>query len=369
MSSSDLTQTDEEARGPLSLSSWQPKKRRAFLGDLAPTLYDHRADNRVQAYGEAWPNPVLENALGLMLCYDELWFLHRALCPADMQELDFVHFVSDDQDQMRTAHEGFQHGWEVVQEHVLPALPSPRPLKNALRGGAKPGLPPAVTHSLRLLAHTSELLSKAGHETDLSLVGRYYGFIELDFPANWSYMAQWFIPDALGLGPVDHIINSSMSRVLQVVGSGSKDDLQFETEKITAIEQVLHLRTTDTLGPRGAYHDFIADLRKDKRVKDLRDFFAGRPSPDGGATVLAREVEQLVADHQKEALRRMHRPAKLRAIGSMALGATANQAVPGLGSVLSTLVNADRTLSDFKFRKNSRWAAFVVDARDKRPRR
>ncbi|MGW2024459.1 hypothetical protein [Streptomyces decoyicus] len=31
-----------------------------------------------------------------MLCCDELWFLDRVHCPADMQELDFARFVPDE---------------------------------------------------------------------------------------------------------------------------------------------------------------------------------------------------------------------------------------------------------------------------------
>ncbi|MEU4685757.1 hypothetical protein [Streptomyces xinghaiensis] len=43
-----------------------------------------------------------------MPCYDALWFLHRDLCPADMQELDFVRFVPDDADRSKTAREVFR---------------------------------------------------------------------------------------------------------------------------------------------------------------------------------------------------------------------------------------------------------------------
>lgn len=74
-------------------------------------------------------------------------------------------------------------------------------------------------------------------------------------------------------------------------------------------------------------------------------------------------MEQLIADFQAEPFRRQHRPAMLRALGSMAVGMAGNKLLPGLGGLLSMLMNLDRTVADFNFRKDSRWAAFVTDAR------
>lgn len=51
----------------------------------------------------------------------------------------------------------------------------------------------------------------------------------------------------------------------------------------------------------------------------------------------------------------------LRALGNMAVGVAGSKLLPGLGGFLSTLMNLDRTVSDF--RKDSRWAAFVTDTR------
>jgi hypothetical protein len=181
--------------------------------------------------------------------------------------------------------------------------------------------------------------------------------IDVDAP-----QAEWFALDAVGLGPMDWIA-SSFFTPLSNETQKAPDDTVFEAHKVETIERVLHLRSTDALGPRGAYHDFITELRKDKRVGEFRSFLAGRPSTDGTATELAKEIDQLITAYQKEAFRRMHRPAMLRTIGSMTLGAAANQVLPGAGGVLGAMVNADRIVSDFKYRRSSRWAMFVIDAR------
>lgn len=54
-------------------------------------LYD-RSFSREQPWG--W-NPVLESPIGLATLFDEVWFLHRALCPLTMRSLSFVRFLDE----------------------------------------------------------------------------------------------------------------------------------------------------------------------------------------------------------------------------------------------------------------------------------
>ncbi|MGW5449084.1 hypothetical protein [Streptomyces asiaticus] len=166
---------------------------------------------------------------------------------------------------------------------------------------------------------------------------------------------------------MDVIVNSDWLQ--RLFPSSSYTDvtpsLQFETYKVETLERVLHLRSVDALTPDGAYHGYIADLRKDKRIRDLRAFFAGRSSVNRSAAALVTEVEELIRQYQDEAFRQWHRPALLRGVGSMAISMTGNQLLPGLGGILGALVNADHVISDHRFKKNTRWAMFVLDARDK----
>ncbi|GHB88630.1 hypothetical protein GCM10010306_099660 [Streptomyces umbrinus] len=383
--------------GRLPTQTWRPEKRRAFLGRFAPAFYDEA--NPHQVYGHDRPNAVLENAVGLMLCYDELWFLSRDLCPADMQELDFVRFVSDNAELSKTAREAFRARQEDLRrEYAEWSDDTRRPhLREAAIAGDigrfsdweasrnRQGHAQYRGQSQRhryLRDHLTAAMNRAGHTTSLrpridydaiaqhaqapgdQLSTAAQTLLKSRELADLDQIAEWSVTDALHLGPMDCIVNTGSAILLSPPQDDPDDDVQFETHKIEAIEKILHLRSTDTLTPRGAYDDYIADLRKDQRVKDLRLFLAGRPSPDGSAATLAVEVERIIEAHQREGFRRMHRPAKLRAVASMALGA-ANQLLPGLGTVLRAMVNADRNIADFKFRRESRWAAFVVDARSR----
>jgi hypothetical protein len=68
--------------------------RSAFVGLSSPTAYyyDHNRE-----YSNEWKwIPIIESPQGLMTLFDEIWFLHPALCPITMRQLDFVKFIVDD---------------------------------------------------------------------------------------------------------------------------------------------------------------------------------------------------------------------------------------------------------------------------------
>ncbi|MEU0273770.1 hypothetical protein [Streptomyces sp. NPDC006307] len=405
---------------PVTEQVGRSTKRRAFLGRFAPAYYD--LANRHRVRGKDEPNAVLENAVGLMLCYDELWFLRRQDCPADMQELNFVHFVEDDSALLRVATEAYEQARQsippippntyedpVIEEHlgwssltvrakdpdleIDPVELNVAFMNWALEYGTdwRSRQQRQQQEEQHLQQHIASALERAGHQcvlqpNSLRNGSTFYERVRVDF----DQMADWMIADALGLGPMECIVNSGAimqlaplsvvtqingqlviaenGRIVQAMENGrlvpvTDTSKYFDLYKIAGIEQVLHLRTTDTLGPRGAYHEYIDDLRKDKRVRDLRTFLAGQPSQDGTAEALAARVEGLVADFQEQALLRVHRPAMLRTLASVAVGVAGNKLLPGLGGFLSQMVNLDRTVSDFNFRKNTRWAAFVTDTR------
>ncbi|MGQ7754842.1 hypothetical protein ACUN29_41575 (plasmid) [Streptomyces sp. WC2508] len=372
---------------PHPLASGRPNVRRAFLGSFGPAFFDQAYTHKV--YGREVPNAVIENAIGLMLCYDELWFLRREDCPADMQQLDFVKFVSDDAQLTKQVTEARAEGARALERHpgvrqvLMPVVTDPE-------CASSPQWPSRAWHTMRkryasqaeLVRHhrhfLTEAMSRAGHSAALrphalpfDLPTGTHPSPETGLPMmkrllrEVAQMSEWWMTDALQLGPMDYIVGTGSA--IQLDDEQPDDNgLQFETHKVESLEEVLHLRSTDALGPSGAYQDYIGDLRRDKRIRDLRTFLAGRPSPDGSAAALAAEVEELIRKYQDEAFRQRHRPALLRGIGSMAISMTGNQLLPGLGGFLGALVNADRVISDHRFKKNTRWAMFVLDARAKR---
>ena len=67
-------------------------KRRLFIGASGPIGYDYEPS----VASDIGPVPVMEDLNGILLCYDELIFLAREFCPADMWGLPYVRFANED---------------------------------------------------------------------------------------------------------------------------------------------------------------------------------------------------------------------------------------------------------------------------------
>lgn len=70
------------------------KKRIGYIGLSYPLLYDYRNQAPLSENDLSdSPNPIIESPLGLMILYDELWFLCESICPSNMRNLPYVKFV------------------------------------------------------------------------------------------------------------------------------------------------------------------------------------------------------------------------------------------------------------------------------------
>src|SRR5689334_3222402 len=71
-------------------------KRIAFVGLSGPIFYDYN-NQATRAASDLIdsPNPVLDSPFGLMLLFDEVWFLCRSLCPENLRGASFVKFVDE----------------------------------------------------------------------------------------------------------------------------------------------------------------------------------------------------------------------------------------------------------------------------------
>ena len=70
------------------------KKRIGYIGLSYPLLYDYKNQASLSKNDlDDSPNPIIESPLGLMILYDELWFLCESICPNNMRNLPYVKFV------------------------------------------------------------------------------------------------------------------------------------------------------------------------------------------------------------------------------------------------------------------------------------
>lgn len=68
------------------------RKRIAYIGLSYPLGYDYNSISTEYDFNN-FPNPIIESPLGLMILYDELWFLCENICPYNMRNLPYVKFI------------------------------------------------------------------------------------------------------------------------------------------------------------------------------------------------------------------------------------------------------------------------------------
>ncbi len=310
--------------------------RRALVGLSTPIGYDYGHDPDGHDYGDI-PNPVLENVTGLLLCYDEIWFVSRALCPIDMRDLPYVRFVDEDEDlcdRALVAAEQFHLPWHEIAE--MPWA----------RGGDYRSAWEAVTSAapfLRLDNHSRTIgpFGQQGNAADAQL-----------------YLQDVGIATSLDM-ELDVVTNSVMADSLRSGGTPTG----LTQWHLDLAESTILLRTTDLLTPTGAYHESIEDLRSHKQLGLYRSFLA---EADEGAdiTQLVEEINLRVERHLAESHRRFVKGAHpLRTLGLPAIGIGINTVLPPLGTVVSGGTSGALALKERIERRSVAWSLFVAEAR------
>jgi hypothetical protein len=278
-----------------------------------------------------------------------VWFLHRALCPFDLQTANFVKFIEDDPVLIRRAEVAYEQFSQIYWDNFYDWHAENEETRRASA----------------IWSSTVE-------------------FIRDELPFE-------FVPDHHGQGIEGFTSGSgaSVANVLCDLGIATSLDLNFDVifngrasslayalqaprvqsthQRLKLAEHVTAIRTIDHLGPQGAFHESLNDLRSHPRVAEFRQFMTQLEIPDGDFKKLATEVEQAADRHSRDVLDRyLKGRGKIRTIGAAAISAGANFLLPGSGGVLSGALAATDWWKARQHRKQIAWAPFVLDARDPR---
>ncbi|MFD9812455.1 hypothetical protein [Streptomyces sp. NPDC059080] len=331
--------------------------KRAFVGLSTPLCYDYK--NPIRPYSEEqWdiPNPILENTMGLLLCYDEIWFLSRETCPLALHGLEYVKFVSDDPELLmraRVAHEQYS---ELYREWIR--SPEHSGGFHGPFGQSRSSVEPNV------YVTTVDTL-KASVKFDLGPDNHSRGILDLaqGNADEGNLIADIGIAAALDMN-LEVIMNSftaahSITNIPAALSRGT-----YEQWRMEAAEQIASVKTIDFLGPAGAYHDSVESLRSHARVAEFRQYLGAMERPAGDLATLANEVENLALKHARDTLEKyLKGTGKIPAIGAAAIGTAGNLMHPGVGSALGGAFNAIQWIKEREERKKMAWSLFVIDAR------
>ncbi|WP_448072469.1 hypothetical protein [Georgenia yuyongxinii] len=323
------------------------RKTAAFVGMAAAIGYDYAHEAPRTGRSSSSPNPVLENVLGLLLCYDELYFPTPELCPADMRDLSYVHFFTDmdllpdlieavisletssDIDEDVTDWPDFKI-WSGQQELILEASEFERRIDNHTHGIE-------VDRGIYVMGNSMDPRSAA-----------------LDF--HLASLAPADRVDVILSTPAQRAINGRINWELL-------DSEYFNETKRSAAGQLAALRVPNVFLPKGSYHPALEELRDHARAREFRSYLSSLEVNGRDASRLANEVSERAFEEQTRIAERYLRGTGL--VRSLALPAARGLLnafmAPASGTLVGMLVEKVVSREDRNLRRNAAWAPFVVD--------
>lgn len=291
---------------------------KVLIGTSSPVGYFY-----IREKEKGRPAPILESPLSYCLLYDEVWFLSRKLCPYNMENLDFVHFVDED---LRP--EGLPRD-AISKDDMRDCGPFPSDTWNQIIEGTI-GKRWNYDNHARSLKFGELLLGPTPGRYENLLVDRH---IAADF----------------GMDLVENTVNSVWSRDV--------DERQLRME---ISERILQARIASLQTVDGPWHPVIQDLRSDSllksyrrrigNIKDIKDF----TDLDVRLTELSAEFERvtrkLVNDHLETA--------SLGKSGIMFLLGL----IPGAGDAIGALGFLKEIADKLAIRREAGWVGFLGKA-------
>lgn len=342
--------------------------RRAFIGLSGPIGYDYKNQtDRPNPKDSDAPNAILEDGFGLMLLYDELIFVAPQLCPANMRELPYVRFLSEDPvalqrietaiDQFRSIlasrGEEYRAGEDLPSEQFLSEAQTAfwnswnatmnRITGLNLGGGLSQESDPRFVvdnHSHGFFAGESTALH--GNAADLDN-------ILLDW---WLSIATEIDAEIVYNGPASHYYNSL------TVASGFGPAAACHPTSLTATDILIARHLPSYISVLGPYHESIEDLRNHPKIASYRANLPHLIDNKADLDHAVTGIEDLAEKHRDEVFDKyMNEYRSYRTYGKIFLKALAELKFPGYGLIADLREQFKRAQEDRKMG----WTGFVLD--------
>lgn len=316
-------------------------KRVAFVGLSTPIFYDYEFQaSKTTSDTMSSPNPILESPFGVLLLFDEVWFVCRSLCPENMRALPYVKFLDEEKDLSFFSQIDIPKWDELIR--------------------ADPNLKSKFQSFEKSFLSYEEIVKRAGihwdarpdnHTHSLEIAGK-------TFQGN-SFSLQNLLFDmeivkCIGRKNVELITNSCTQAWL---GDSADSFMRLRLSESLIIEDI-----PNYLGPEGPYHPCIEEARESKYLTAFRNWIAERPSVSHEKEILEvkNEVEAAIKVAQDEIfLKHLNPRNQYESIGKTLLGTAIDVVIPGF-SLIEAIGNEVETFID---NGNRRWMGFIVESR------
>jgi len=206
------------------------KLRRVLIGFSSPLGYYYDLETE-----KGHPGPILEAPLGYFLFYDEIWFINRKLCPYNMVNLPYVHFVDE----------------ELLKE----GLP-----KDFIKGTITPPKLSDFPFS-KWTKQVRETFITGARYDNHSRTQKFGELSVLPTPGNYAnFIIDNYIATRFDLELAENTINAEWLTEFR------ENILLVQTTQKILTERIPSLQTIE-----GPYHPIIEDFRKDSLLESYRN--------------------------------------------------------------------------------------------------
>lgn len=320
---------------------------RLFVGFSGPIGYDYwRGGGRPKS--SSTPNAVLEDVTGLLICYDELYFLSRDFCPIDMWDLPYVKFLSDDSKTLTraiTAHE--QATESIAKFGSLGWGNISRTFSRTIAAMTDSDMRSGIDNHSRGLVHVEgfEMIGNSAN-TDAVLTDR-------------------LIASSLELSNLDVLTNTVASEAIQQLVIDPSPPKTFEDWHVDVASLLGTVKVPNQLGPDGGYHEEVEELRAHPQVRAFRsylgDLVPGMTLPEDAA----KDVSEAADDYARKLVQKKHGKSSIyKTVGRGAIGPVLDAVVPFLGTITGGALDLVSEISARRSLRDTAWASFVVSLKN-----
>lgn len=323
-------------------------KKRAFIGLAGPFGYAY-AHERPKLGGDySSPNAVLENVAGLLLCYDDLYFLSKQFCPVDMWDLPYVHFIMEDVAKAKSA------SIAIEQAHTFCSDES-------------------LDHQLNFTKFGEiSAAMQSGSSVDFAIDNHTHGIqlgpdlmVSGDANRAENVVSDVFVAQALSLttGDLDLVVSSpALSPLVRSKAEGSGIRADFDHPKRSLTSAITTIRTENFLTPRGSYHESYEELRHHPHIKEFRAYISSFDVEVHEVSSMASEVSRIAGNYAGKVLaKHIKGVGRFQSLGLPALKSAGNHLHPFAGTAFAGALSFLINRQDNTEKKAMAWAPFVYD--------
>ena len=322
--------------------------KKAYIGISGPLGYDYKNQFEKIHHGESSsPNPIIENAMGVLLFFDEIIFACPQVCPKSMRELEYVKFLSelpDYENKLKSINKRINAINIDIYRDLSEKLDKNNNYGEAVRSilGSSVSFSALNTEPRFLIDHhTHDFYLGGGEWTRASSFDIKGVLFDLEVIKEF---------DLINYNP---IINSNTSIIAE-----SFETKYRETHKLS--NELIIRKIPNYINEYGPYHKSIEELRHHKFITEFREHIDDimMNSTQNELSEIVNAVENSAEEIRKKVfLKHMNGYSDYWGIAKAAGTDVAGFFIPGTG--LATEIA--ETYIKRKQKQNMRWAAFLTE--------